>query len=765
MPLLWLSIAFLAGIITARSGTFPWQAWAVISGGSIFFIFLDHGYLKKTPAWKSLRSLIPLPAALLVLFFSLGGLRYSIETPHFSVSDLAFYNDSGTYTLTGVVSAPPDRRENAVYLEVRMLEIENPNESDPQRIVKRIKGTARVMFPASADWTYGDILRFTASPQTPSEDGFFSYKDYLARQRIHTVLYYPQHTELVGQGEVSSFRLLLENIRRKAWVTIFSQLPQPESGLLAGILLGLDNDLPENLEIAYQKTGTAHIIAISGFNMAILAGIFTALFTRVSNRYWAAGLTLCAVAVYTVLVGGSPSVIRAAVMSVMAMGAHLIGRRQAGLNALGFTAGLMCLVNPLLIDDISFQLSFAATFGLVIFGNPISDWVKQEMEKRLPEEKVEILSKPIVDYLLLTLAAQVTTLPVIAYHFGRISIITFLANPLILPVQPPILVLGGVSVIIGSFLPAVGKVIALLPWMLMRYTNWIVEGFSKLQTASVSIHPQMAIWIIVVLALFMLLFLLRNFFKKLFGKWFIWLIFLLVVGATAAWSVIMHLPDGNLYLDIVPAGGEAVLSIRDPDGKVYVLNPGENVNELSAEIGRVLSPWDYAVDEVWITNRSSASNLALLAKRIPVFGVLLTPNVYQSGADQPPVQIPAEIPNVKLQPGSITQYPSGLQVFAAAESIENTALYLTYGDIGILIPNGVDFASIRESAPEILDRPTILILQEDDISYIPPRVWQNLDPQIILWCDRSIPPESGWQGIRSDERVTITSNGKTFTIE
>lgn len=765
MPLLWLSIAFLAGIIAAKPGILPWQTWAVIAGGGILLIFLEQKYLKKTTAWKRMRSLVPLPVALFLLFLALGGLRYSIETPHFSVSDLAFYNDSGTYTLTGVVSAPPDRRENAVYLEIRMIEIENPNESDPQRNVKRITGTARVMFPASVKWTYGDVLQFTGNPQTPSEDGNFSYKDYLARQRIHTVLYYPQYTKLVGYGEVSSFRLMLENIRRKAWATIFSQMPQPESGLLAGILLGLDNDLPENLETAYQETGTAHIIAISGFNMAILAGIFTAVFTRVSNRYWAAGLTLGAVTVYTVLVGGSPSVVRAAVMSVMALGAHLIGRRQAGLNALGFTAGLMCLGNPMLIDDISFQLSFSATLGLVIFGNPMSDWVKKELEKRLPEEKAETFAKPITDYLLLTLAAQVTTLPVIAYHFGRISINALFANPLILPVQPPILVLGGISVIIGSFLPAIGKVIALLPWMLMRYTNWIVEGFSTLQTASISIHPQLAIWIIVVLVLFVLLFILRNFFKKLFGKWFIWLVFVLVVGAAAAWSVIQHLPDGNLHLKIVAAGSEAVLTIKDTDGKVYVLNPGENVNELSAEIGRGLSPWGYAINEVWITNRSSVSRLKLLAERIPVSGVLLTSNVYQSGADQQPVHIPAEIPSVKLQSSGIIQYPSGLQILAAAESIENTALYLTYGDIRVLIPNGVDFALIRRTAPDTLDRLTILVLQEEDVSYIPPRVWQNLAPKYILWCGRSVPPEASWLGIDSSQRISITFNGNTFTIE
>ncbi len=762
MPLLWLSSAFLLGIISSNQWSLSWQTWTVLSGGTIFFLYLEQKYLNKTTGWKRVRSLVPLPVAVLVLFFFLGGLRFSIETPHFSASDLAFYNDSGTYTMTGVISAPPDRRENAMYLEIKMLEIEDVDEADPQQRVKRVSGSARVAFPASTGWSYGDILQFTGKPQTPSEDQNFSYKEYLARQRIHTVLYYPQDVELIGQGEMSSFRLKLEDIRRKAWLTIFRQMPQPESGLLAGILLGLDNDLPENLKTAYQKTGAAHIIAISGFNMAILAGIFTGVFTRISNRYWAATLTLCAVSVYTLFVGGSPAVVRAAIMSVMALGAHLIGRHQAGLNALGFTAGLMCLINPMLIEDVSFQLSFAATLGLVVFGNPMSEWVKQWLEKRLPEEKVEPVSKPILDYLLLTLAAQVTTLPVIAYHFGRISINSLLANLLILPVQPPILVLGGISVIIGAYVSEIGRVIALIPWMLMRYTNWVVEGFSRMKIANISIHPQMSIWIIVVLLLFLLLFLNRNYFKKIFGKWFVWIVFLLAVCAAAVWSVIQHLPDGNLHLDIVPAGSESVLMVRDPDGKVFVLNPGENVNELCAEIGRNLSPWDYGIDQVWITHRYSASRLKMLAERIPISSALITSNVYLSGADQQPVQIPDEITSVSMQPGGIIRYPSGLKIFAATSSIDDTALHLTYGEIRILIPNGVDFARIRDAAPEILENPTILILQEEDVHYIPPRVWQNLEPQTILWYSRTMPPENDWQRIASGERISVLSDGKVL---
>jgi competence protein ComEC len=88
--------------------------------------------------------------------------------------------------------------------------------------------------------------------------------------------------------------------------------------LTAGNLLGNDNDLPAATKQAYQNTGTAHIIAISGFNMAILATLFLALFTQILNRYWAAILSALVLTLYTLFVEGSPSVVRAAIMAIMA---------------------------------------------------------------------------------------------------------------------------------------------------------------------------------------------------------------------------------------------------------------------------------------------------------------------------------------------------------------------------------------------------------------------------------------------------------------
>jgi competence protein ComEC len=414
---------------------------------------------------------------------------------------------------------------------------------------------------------------------------------------------------------------------------------------------------------------------------------------------------------------------------------------------------------------VSFQLSFAATLGLVLFAGPLNDWLDFRLEKHFSEGQAHGLASLISEYLLFTLAAQVTTLPFIAYHFRRISISSLIANPLILPVQPPILVLGGISTIAGMILPSLGKLLALLAWIPMWYTNLVVEWLSKFKSTGISVHPQATVWILAVTAILIMLFWFRDFFKKLFGKWFIWVVFILIVACFAIWSVFAHLPDGKLHLDLVRVGETSTFILCDPQGKTIVFDPDSSVNELSAEVSRDLSPWNFSIDEVWITDRASVKNLELLLERIPVGKAFLVPNVYLAGADQRPVQIPSEIEAVKLSPGAQVAYPSGLAVRIAAETSDAAALFIEFGRMRMLIPNGVDYAVIRETNPDLLENLTFLVLSEEDISYIPPRVWQALNAEVTLWNSPALSPIPQWLGIDARQRISISSDGTDFSIE
>lgn len=764
MPLLWLSLAFVGGILLGQVLPLPWFVWGALAVLSVGSVWMEKSRLSASPRWSSFRKHVPLPPGVLLAFMMLGALRFTASQPVWDASDLAYYNDRGVYTFTAVVSAPPDRREDATYLEVDTVDLEDPLATDPAFVIRPIQGKARVRLSAGVNYKYGDLLLFTAEPLTPSDESDFSYKAFLSRQGIHTAIYHPRSIQVVGQGRVSPLLLGLEKLRQKARLVILRQFPQPESGLLEGILLGNDNDMPASLKGAYQSTGMTHIIAISGFNMAVLAGLVMLIFSRMFNRYWSALLASIVLVTYAIFVGGSPSVVRAAVMAVSAFGGHLIGRRQSGGNALGFTAAGMCAINPQLVGDISFQLSFAATLGLVLFASPLQAWAMALLKKRFSEEKVELVGPRLIEYTLFTLAAQVVTLPIIAIHFQRISLSSLLANPLVLPVQPALLTLGGFSTIAGLILPEAGRLLALLAWPLLKYTNFMVELLAKVRAARLTLHPAAVAWIAVFTILFLLLFLFRNYFMKLFKGKFVWVLFGLLLLAVSVWSMALHKPDGQMHLRVVRTGEESVLVLQTPQGQTLLLNPGKKENELSAAIGYDLSPWNFDIDEVWLTNRESGAELGALNERILVKKVILTAPVYVTGADDAPLVIPQGVEKSRLKTMELYTVEAGLTLTVVAEDGDSAALYLEYGSLRVLIPNGVDYALIHEQAPAALQTPTVLVLAPEDVSYIPPRVWTDLEPQVVLWNSPALSPDTSWMGADAYNRVEVVSDSTEYSL-
>ena len=758
MPLLWLSIAFLTGILLGAARALTLGAWISLTALAIAFALLAHKFPRTKPAWQRASVSLRLSPGLLLVALAFGGLRSQASALPVTPDRLAWYNDHGSYTVTARVNAPPDIRQDAVYLELESIEIEDPRETDPARVVHTVSGSARARFASGADWKIGDVLRFIAEPLTPPDSEGFSYRDYLARQGISTIFYYPRQVQRVNAPASGGARAWLESARQYGRRVIFAQLPQPESALLSGILLGLDRDLPGGLVKAYQQTGTAHIIAISGFNMAVLASFFTLLFSKALNRYWTAVLSALALVTYTVFVGGSPSVVRAAVMAITAFGGHLLGRRQAGVNALGFTAALMCLVNPLLLGDVSFQLSFAATLGLVLLAEPLQTWLKNLLEKRFSERAAARVSGSVSEYFLFTLAAQLFVLPVIAFHFGRVSISSLLANPLILPVQPLLLVMGGISTIAGAILPALGRLLSGLVWPLAAYTNRLVEWLAQFSSGSLAVTPATAVWIGVFLALFIILFVFRNYFTKIFRGRLYWVMFLLALAVVSLWSAYLHRPDGLFHLHLIRAGEETVLFVRTPTGQNLMFDPGREVNELSAAVSRELSPWHHALDQVWLTRPGATDALEYLDEQLPLKTILVAPVVYQSGAETKPLSLPPGISVEKLPPRASIEYGGGLSVRLVAEDLQSTAYLITHGDIRVLVPNGVDYALIKETDPAVLDGLFALVLSEDDLSYIPPRVWQALVPGIILWNSAALCPVEGWLAPAAGVPVGLVSD-------
>ena len=265
----------------------------------------------------------------------------------------------------------------------------------------------------------------------------------------------------------------LQPLRDSLAQTLDNNLPYPQSAILAGILLGVDKNLPVALKNDLKATSTIHMIVVSGQNLSIVAGFLIGL-AGFLGRKKALILSLGLIAFYSILTGFEVPVVRAAIMVSLAYLAQILGRENLSSWILFLTGGAMLLYNPNWLLSICFQLSFLATFGVIAVA-PI-------IVKRL--SKVPSILR---EDLGVTIAAQVMVLPVIVYNFGQLSLFGIVANLLILWSIPLVMVSGFLVLALGLIDNLLGTLAGLIPSILLTYFIYIVEFFAKLPGASLQV--------------------------------------------------------------------------------------------------------------------------------------------------------------------------------------------------------------------------------------------------------------------------------------
>src|SRR3972149_198808 len=208
-----------------------------------------------------------------------------------------------------------------------------------------------------------------------------------------------------------------------------------------------------------RLVGTPHPVCfyICGYNFAILLALASVPAIRLFGRRRAVPILLLALLAYTMLVGASASVGRAAIMGALTLIATYLGRQTAALNSLFFAAILMTFLDPFTLGDIGFQLSFAATLGLMIYTRPIQNVVERGLMRLLSGDTAKKIVGVLGDAVLVTLAAQITTLPVLIVTFRQLSLLTLVVNALVLPAQAGVMVFGGLALLAGGARLALGQ--------------------------------------------------------------------------------------------------------------------------------------------------------------------------------------------------------------------------------------------------------------------------------------------------------------------
>jgi competence protein ComEC len=277
---------------------------------------------------------------------------------------------------------------------------------------------------------------------------------------------------------------LVQGIRAAAGDALELALPEPAAGLAAGILVGLRERVDRALAADFTTTGLSHVVAISGWNIALVAGLVAALLSGWPRRRRAL-VTAAAIAIYTVLAGASASVLRAAVMAAVALLARETGRPGTAARALAWAVVILVLASPPTVTDAGFQLSAAATAGLLAWGTTIATGLRTRLP-RLPGFVVEGLA--------VSFAAQVATLPIVLLTFGRLAPLSPILNLVVVPLVPAAMATGTLALVggllVGAGTPAVVAVLLGLPGALViGLLAGIVEAAADLPFAGLTLPP------------------------------------------------------------------------------------------------------------------------------------------------------------------------------------------------------------------------------------------------------------------------------------
>ncbi|MCC7469805.1 MAG: ComEC family competence protein [Bacteroidetes bacterium] len=433
---------------------------------AVVFIILAH--LKFLPKRKTLL------ISVFLLFVSVGSLRFYIKDSAEQKNLLDNFIDE-KITLTGVIKNEVESRQNSQRF---ILKAENLNFKNKDYKIDSNVLVSTELFPK---FSYGDKIFVQGELKNPenflTDNGReFDYKNYLRKDSIFYTMSFAKIQYLSsGNGNIVKEKILF--VKDKFLNSIEKIIPSPESSLLSGLLLGVKESLGKNLEQHFINAGLVHIVVLSGYNVTIIAeAIISALsFASVFAGIYIGGI---AILIFAVMTGAGATIIRASIMAILALVARALGRSYEIERIIMVTAFAMVMQNPyILVFDISFELSFLATLGL-IYLSPVFEKAFRFLPKRFSIR--EIISS--------TLATQLFVLPFILYKIGNLSLVAPFTNVLVLPFIPATMFFGFLSGFFGFFNIILGIPFGFIAYILLKFEIFIVELFSKLTFSSVTIY-------------------------------------------------------------------------------------------------------------------------------------------------------------------------------------------------------------------------------------------------------------------------------------
>jgi len=467
MTLIVLALAWMVGIFLADALHAP--LWYLVAGSIGFGV--PAMALRQHPRLRLTFLALCVAAA--------GGARLAAAEIPALPHSIRLLNDSGEVQIRGIVVEDPRRLADGQRVVIAADSVRAGESWQPA------EGLALVTLPRYPERFYGDRLELTGTLTTPraaARSGDFDYRVYLARRGIFSLMK-PERSRLIASNQGHPVMTALLGFRDHARRVLLRELPEPQAALAVGILLGLQSSIPDDMLDHFSATGTSHILVISGWNITIIsAALYTLADGMKLERRKAFWSILITIWVYTLFVGATPTVIRAAVMGSIVVLGQRLERPAHAWTTLFAACWAMTVWNPQTLWDMGFQLSALATASLFAYGKgteallmrtPLRvgwlDWAREALTA--------------------TLAAQILALPLILYAFGNLSLIAPLANVVMLPMVPSAMLFGALALVGGMIWLPLGQLLALPAYLFLA---WLTEGarlFGQLPWAAVQLPP------------------------------------------------------------------------------------------------------------------------------------------------------------------------------------------------------------------------------------------------------------------------------------
>lgn len=565
---------------------------------------------------------------LLGMCLLLGAWRYTTVSPRGDPTAISAFTGAKQIEINGNVADEPllETRSTLLTIDVQQISVNNG------ATWQNARGQLEVQIPGNTlddpyGAHYGDTVELSGKLQPPQ-----SYNP----PSIFASMTFPRLS--VQQSGGNPLLALLYELRIRLALIIQQALPQPMAALLIALLLSLRTPALRPLIPGFNVTGTAHLIAPSGFKITILSGVIANAAQRLAPRQahqfrrllpaerrkrdWrgvpVTGLVIACTLAYTFLSGGSPAALRAGIMGIVLAVAPREGRTYNVYTALAFSAIALSVADPFVLWDTGFQLSFLGTLGIVML-TPL--WLRLLH----PLEGIRFVGPHIAEIFAVTLAAETATLPIFALSFQQVSFIAPLVNVLTVPLLAYTILLGLSLGLTGLVSLSVALAIGRVAWPLLWYLQAVVTWCAHLPGAYLTVtnlNPAIA-WAYYALLLLFLAALLKRLpeprqahllqskplqLQRSKHMW-LWVQFgaaLLIFLATGT-AVIAARNSATLtitFLDVAPAGqppqGEAIL-IRTPDGKTALIDGGLDATSLGTLLDARLPFWQRSLDMVILT--------------------------------------------------------------------------------------------------------------------------------------------------------------------